>query len=99
MAERGEPAGVGRLRRRIDGLDRRIVRLLSERGELAIEIGRLKRQARQPVRDGEREREVLLRVAMANEGPLSQADLLALYRKLIAITRRLERGTRGKRAG
>jgi chorismate mutase/prephenate dehydratase len=85
-----EPAEVRRLRRRIDALDRRIVRLLNERSELAVEIGHRKRAARQPLRDGEREREVLLRVAMANEGPLSQADLLALYRRLVTATRRLQ---------
>lgn len=86
-----EPAEVRRLRRRIDALDRRIVRLLNERSQLAVEIGHRKRAARQPVRDGEREREVLLRVAMANDGPLSQSDLLALYRKLISVSRRMER--------
>ena len=37
---------------------------------------------RTAIRDAEREREVLLRVSMANEGPLPQADLLALYRRL-----------------
>ena len=34
--------------------------------------------------------EVLLRVTMANAGPIPQADLLAMYRRLIASTRSLE---------
>ena len=42
------------------------------------------------MRDAEREREILLRVSMANEGPMPQADLLALYRRLFAATRALE---------
>ena len=42
------------------------------------------------VRDAEREREVLLRVTMANAGPMPQADLLAIYRRLMAVTRALE---------
>ena len=33
---------------------------------------------------------MLLRVSMANEGPLPQADLLAIYRRLFAATRALE---------
>ena len=41
-------------------------------------------RGRRAIRDAEREREVLLRVTMANEGPLAQADLLALYRRLMA---------------
>ena len=33
---------------------------------------------------------MLLRVAMANQGPLPQAALLAVYHRLIVATRRLE---------
>jgi chorismate mutase/prephenate dehydratase len=42
------------------------------------------------VHDREREREVLLRVAMANPGPLPQADLLSIYRRIVSATRALE---------
>ena len=87
----GESAELRRLRGRIDALDRRIVRLLNERAELGREVGREKRrQGRMGVRDLEREREVLLRVAMANLGPLRQADLLAIYRRLVSATRAIE---------
>ena len=80
-----------RLRRRIDALDRRIVALLNERAELGREVGRAKQEAgRRAITDREREREVLLRVTMANEGPLPQADLLAVYRRVIAATKALE---------
>jgi chorismate mutase/prephenate dehydratase len=86
-----ETPELRRLRRQIDALDRRIVGLLNERAELARTAGRLKTiQGRRAIRDAEREREVLLRVTMANQGPLGQADLLALYRRLMAITRALE---------
>jgi chorismate mutase/prephenate dehydratase len=80
-----------RLRRRIDTLDRRIVGLLSERAELGRAIGHEKSVlGRRAVRDPDREREVLLRVTMANVGPIPQADLIAIYRRLIAVTRGLE---------
>ena len=86
-----ETPELRRLRRRIDVLDRRIVALLNERATLAREAGRAKYDAgRRAIRVAEREREVLLRVSMANEGPLPQADLLALYRRLFAATRDLE---------
>jgi chorismate mutase/prephenate dehydratase len=86
-----ESAELRRLRRRIDVLDRRIVRLLNERAGLAREVGRAKANGgRRAVRDAEREREVLLRVTMANEGPTPQADLLAIYRRLFAVARGLE---------
>lgn len=92
MTERPpETAELRRLRRRIDALDRRIVAMLDERAELARAAGREKTAAgRRAVRDLDREREVLLRVAMANVGPFPQADLLAIYRRLMAATRALE---------
>lgn len=86
-----ESAELRRLRRRIDTLDRRIVRLLNDRATLAREVGRAKAaEGRRAVRDAEREREVLLRVTIANDGPTPQADLLAIYRRLFAVARRLE---------
>jgi chorismate mutase / prephenate dehydratase len=86
-----ETPELRRLRRRIDALDRRIVALLNERADLAREAGRAKAAAgRRAIRDVEREREVLLRVTMANGGPLPQADLLAVYRRLMIATRALE---------
>lgn len=80
-----------RLRRRIDALDRKIVALLNERAELGRAVGREKAaNGRRALRDIEREREVLLRVTMANSGPTPQADLLIVYRRLMAVARALE---------
>ncbi len=88
---RDETPELRRLRRRIDALDRRIVALLNERTALGREVGRAKAEAgRRAIRDADREREVLLRASIANDGPLPAADLLAIYRRLIAATRRLE---------
>ena len=99
MADRApETAELRRLRRRIDALDRRLVALLNERAELARDVGREKtRVGRRAIRDVEREREVLLRVTMANQGPIPQADLLAVYRRLMAATRTLEADDRARR--
>ncbi len=80
-----------RIRDRIDELDRDIVALLNERASLGRDAGRAKHVAgRRALRDPEREREVLLRVAMANPGPLSQADLLSIYRRIVSATRSVE---------
>lgn len=91
MTRPDETPELRRLRRRIDALDRRIVSLLNERADLARRVGHEKaRGGLRAIRDAEREREVLLRVTMANEGPLAQADLLAIYRRLIRAARELE---------
>ncbi len=90
--ERDEAAlELARIRDRIDELDKAIVELLNQRATLGRSAGRAKHLAgRRAVKDPEREREVLLRVAMANPGPLSQADLLAIYRRIVSVTRGLE---------
>jgi chorismate mutase/prephenate dehydratase len=95
VADRADPAAesaeLRRLRRRIDALDRRIVGLMNERTELARSVGKVKAaDGRRAIRDLEREREVLLRATMANVGPLPQADLLVIYRRLMAAARALE---------
>ena len=86
-----ESTELARLRGEIDELDRRIVALINERAELVRAVGHEKfALGRRFVRDRDREREVLLRVSMANQGPTPQADLLAVYRRLIASARALE---------
>ena len=90
-----ESLALRRLRTKIDVLDQQIVALLNERAELALEVGRAKAAiGRRAIRDLEREREVLIRIAMANDGPMPQADLLSLYRRLFAATRALESADR-----
>jgi chorismate mutase/prephenate dehydratase len=78
------------LRSEIDALDREIVALLNRRARLGLEAGKAKLESGRPITDKEREREVMVRVAMANDGPLPQDALLALFRQLIETIRRLE---------
>jgi chorismate mutase len=91
-AERDEAAAeLARVRDAIDELDKAIVELLNERAALGRQAGRAKHLAgRRAIKDPEREREVLIRVAMANKGPLAQADLLSIYRRVVAATRGVE---------
>jgi chorismate mutase len=85
------PTPLEQLRREIDELDRRIVGLLNERARKGREVGQVKAaMGWTTVHDPEREREVLLRVTIANDGPIHQEDLLAIYRRLIEVTRGLE---------
>ena len=79
------------LRERIDAIDQEIVSLLNERAEIALEIGRVKQETgRRTVRDAKREAEVLERVTSASAGLFPEPELVALYRKLIAATRRVQ---------
>ncbi len=87
----GAAADLLNVRDQIDALDKRIVALLNQRAELGRAAGKAKAVAgRRAVHDPEREREVLLRVAMENRGPIAQADLLSIYRRIMAATRSIE---------
>jgi chorismate mutase/prephenate dehydratase len=88
--ETAESDDLEALRTQIDELDIQVVRLLNRRARLGLQAGRAKAHSGRPVADSEREREVLVRVAMANDGPMPQDALLALYRGLIETIKRLE---------
>ena len=100
-AERDDAAReLARIRDRIDALDRGSWRCsTSAPSWRATPGGRRRVAGRRAIRDAEREREVLLRVAMANAGPLPQADLLSIYRRLMPATRTLEARDRAARPG
>lgn len=77
-------------RARIDTVDQILVDLINRRLAYAIEIGRLKRAAGQPVRDMAREREIIDSLKRHNRGPLSDAALEELFVRIIAEARILE---------
>jgi chorismate mutase/prephenate dehydratase len=94
------PAELRRLRERIDEIDAAIVALLDERARIALEVGQVKQASgRRAVRDAAREAEVIERVTGASAGLFPEPELVALYRKLIAATRRVQHAQRRARAG
>jgi chorismate mutase/prephenate dehydratase len=79
------------LRQRIDTIDHEIVALLNERAQIALEIGSVKQvTGRRTVRDAAREAQVLEHVTSTSAGLFPEPELVSLYRKLIAATRRVQ---------
>ncbi len=78
-------------RRRIDELDREIVRLISTRAEAAKEIGRLKQTTDLPVYEPNRERVVFDNVRSHNPGPLPDIELIHIYERIIDVMRAIQR--------
>jgi len=74
-------------RKRIDDLDRQMVKLLNERARIVQEIGSLKRSTNLPIREPEREAVVLENVARANAGPLTSAELQNIYNHIMEAMR------------
>jgi chorismate mutase/prephenate dehydratase len=78
------------LRRSIDDLDGRIVRLLADRLEVARRIGEEKRGRGASSYDPVRERQVLERLVREAGGRFPAEGLRAIYREIISASRALE---------
>jgi chorismate mutase/prephenate dehydratase len=82
----GSPEELARLRERIDGIDREIQSLISERARYAGQVGRAKGELARAVDyyRPEREAQVLRRVVDRNEGPLESAVLVRVFREIMS---------------
>ena len=77
-------------RRRIDELDGQIVRLLNERANFALKLGRLKESVGLDTYQPARERAVLAHARSENHGPLDGDAITRLFERIIDENRRLE---------
>ena len=82
------------LRKKIDELDHQLVKLLNERARVVVDIGKLKNKTAKPVYAPDREKEVFARIIKANEGPLPDKCLIAIWRELMSGSFVLERPLR-----
>ena len=83
---------LDQLRHRIDDLDGKIQALLNERARYAQEVAEAKREAEGEVvfYRPEREAEVLRRVRERNQGPLSDDEMVRLFREIMSACLALE---------
>ena len=77
-------------RKKIDDLDRELVRLINERAVCAVEIGKLKQDSAMPVYEPDRERIIFDNIGTLNHGPLSQIQLRQVYERLIDVMRQVQ---------
>jgi chorismate mutase/prephenate dehydratase len=87
-------ANLGDLRERIDQINHTLVDLLSERAQIALEIGRLKHANGTPIHQPARERAVLESVTRHNSGPLTNAHLERIFTEIISACMALEQTIR-----
>ena len=80
---------IQELRENIDRIDQQIVQLYCERMETARQIGAYKRENHLPVRDTERERELLNRLAQ-QAGDQYEQGIRALYQQMLDHSRILQ---------
>ncbi len=77
-------------RKKIDELDRQLVELLSQRAQVAHEIGRVKRSQSMPIYEPDRERTVFDNVRKVNKGPLPDRDLVAIFERIMDMMRKIQ---------
>jgi len=78
-------------RQRMYEIDKKLVELLNERSQCALEVGRLKQAAGMPIYQPARENEVLSNAARNNRGPLTNAAIRRLFERIIDEARSAER--------
>ncbi|MBZ5703610.1 MAG: chorismate mutase [Acidobacteriia bacterium] len=83
------PVSLARWRGQIDAIDRKLLQLLNQRVQLALELGRRKRAAGIALRDPRREAAILARMRDRNPGPLPAAAVQRLFRAILAESRRV----------
>jgi chorismate mutase/prephenate dehydratase len=83
--------GLDEWRARIDEIDRQLLRMLSQRAELSLEIGRAKRESGEPVLVPQREQEILDELARVNPGPLPAGAIRAIWSEILSASRCLQR--------
>ncbi len=95
MPESADP-GISAWRKRIDELDSQLIRILNERAQCAIEIGKIKRRKRMAIYDPKREEDIVRQMQVHNPGPLDDQGVRRLFERIIDESRRIERVTAQK---
>ncbi|MCZ6685331.1 MAG: chorismate mutase, partial [Candidatus Dadabacteria bacterium] len=85
----GSSTNFNTLRKKIDSLDQEILKLLNDRGDIALEIRKLKRENSVGIYDPVREKVIEKKLKELNEGPLSDDSVLKIFREIISACRSL----------
>jgi chorismate mutase/prephenate dehydratase len=90
----GSSNNFDKLREKIDSLDQEILKLLNERGDVALEIRKLKMENSVGVYDPVREKLIKNKLKELNAGPFSDDSVLNIFREIISASRLLQQPTR-----
>jgi chorismate mutase/prephenate dehydratase len=85
---------LSHLRKKIDGLDAKIIELLNDRAAITLSIGQEKIKNKKSIYAPEREKEVLKRIKALNAGPIKNEAVEAIYREIMSASLNLEKPLR-----
>lgn len=78
------------LRRQIDELDEELIKLLNNRASVSLKIGRKKQEENLPVYNSAREEDVIQKVKEKNSGPLTEENIVSIFKIIIESCRTLQ---------
>jgi len=82
------------LRKEIDGLDAKIIKLLNDRAVITLSVGKEKIKNKKPIYAPDREQDVLRRIKALNGGPVKNEAVEAIYREIMSASLALEKPLR-----
>ena len=78
------------LRNKIDRVDQKLQKLLNKRAYLACKIGKYKRKHGIATIQPERETEIMHAILCLNKGPLSDQDLIKIYKSILSVCQKIQ---------
>ncbi|MCK4859521.1 MAG: prephenate dehydratase [Candidatus Omnitrophica bacterium] len=81
------------LRQQIDELDKKIIHLLNQRTDVALQIGEIKNEQGISVYVPKREEEIYQHIIELNKGPLEEKAVKAIYREIMSAALSLQEKT------
>ena len=82
---------LGDIRKKIDELDKKIIQLLNDRTEAALQAGKIKSDAGKEIYAPERESEIYQKIDKEADGPLPKEALKSIYREIMSAALALEK--------
>jgi chorismate mutase len=78
-------------RKKIDDIDLKLVELLNERSQCAVEIGKIKSKLNVEIYDPRREETVIDNARRVSTGPLTKEAVQRLFERIVNESRRAQR--------
>ncbi|MFH1283525.1 MAG: prephenate dehydratase [bacterium] len=82
---------ITKVRKEIDKVDKKIIKLLNQRAKIAMKIGKIKKLLQNNYYMPEREKEVLLNIEKLSSGPLSPESLKDIYLEVLNGCRQIQK--------
>ncbi|MDD5686806.1 MAG: prephenate dehydratase [Elusimicrobia bacterium] len=82
---------IGEIRKKIDVIDKNILKLLNDRIELAIKIGKIKSSKKEEVFVPVREKEIISNIIKLNKGPIPNECLSDIFKEILNVSRSIQK--------